>query len=308
MKTVSSTLQTLLESYMSGQKSTWYIADLYIFWLNWGATFAQGFFNSGKILLYTDHDTDLQVGGNTYSHIPISHGDINEKRGVETTDMDVTINYNPTDKIAGLGITWFQAFQSGTFDNCYMELARVYSPTKWSFSMANISSDYVLRNRFFGRVSVQSDGLKLTSCQLSIKSPTELFSTDIPRNLVEPSCLNTFCDGMCGLTKSNYAYSVTAARGSTKLALIPTTSYADGLFTQGSVLCLTGNNAGVTRTIKTFTSNTATLVEPFAFSVSAGDTFTFYRGCAKTIAACEAYGNVRNIRCFPFLPVPNTLL
>jgi hypothetical protein len=40
--------------------------------------------------------------------------DIQEQRGVETSDTTITVKYNPFDKIRELGITWFQAFQGGT--------------------------------------------------------------------------------------------------------------------------------------------------------------------------------------------------
>lgn len=306
MKNCSDKLKTLLMQYMRHEISTWYIAELYTFWLNAGLTYNAGTFNSGKILLYTGHDTDLSIGGNVYTHWAIEHGDIQEQRGVETSDTTLTINYNPYDKIKDLGITWFQAIQGGTFDGCYLSIDRLYSPVQWSYQMANISSDYVLKSRFFGRLDIND--AKLTSCELSVKSPNELLNIQLPRNLVKPSCLNTFCDSMCGLTKSNYAYSVIAQSGSSKTSIVANLSQPDGFFSQGTMLCLTGNNAGVTRTIKYYGSNTAIPSEPWTLPITTGDTFTFYRGCAKTISACEAYGNLAHIRSFPFLPCQNTLL
>lgn len=306
MKTVSTALQTLLQQYVTGEMTKWYIADLYTFWLNWGATYTAGFFNSGKILTYTGHDVDLQVGGNTYYHWAMEHGEINEKRGCEVTDMDFTINYNPFDTIYGLGVTWIQALQSGMFDGCYLSVDRLYSPEPWEYFMPNISTDYVLKARFFGRCNIQD--IKFTSASLSVKCPTELLNTGLPRNLITPSCINSFCDSMCGLTKSSYAYSVTALNGSSKSAISSSNRQSDGFFTQGTMLCTSGANMGVTRTIKLYQSNVAYLSEPFQFAVNTGDTFTFYRGCGKTISECTAYGNLANYRGFPFLPVVNTLL
>jgi hypothetical protein len=81
MKYCSAALKNLLHEYMSGKRKTWYIAELYTFWLKMDLSYNSGYFNSGTILLRTGHDVDLMVGGNKYLHIPISHDDINEKMG-----------------------------------------------------------------------------------------------------------------------------------------------------------------------------------------------------------------------------------
>lgn len=306
MKAVSDKLNALLIEYMRGERTTWYIADLYVFWLSYGLAYNAGQFNNGVILTYTGHDVDLSVGGNIYTHWPIEHGDITEKRGTDVADMDLTINYNPYDKISTLGITWPQAMQSGAFDAAYLSLDRLYSPVPWQYNMPNISSDYVLKARFFGRVDVNE--ARLTSAQLTVKSPTELLNTSLPRNLIKPSCLNKFCDSMCGLAKSNFAYTITAQAGSSRTGIVSNISQADGFFAQGTMMGITGNNSGITRSIKSYYSNQAVPAEPFRLDVAVGDTFIFYRGCPKTIAACTAYGNISRFRGFPFLPYQNVLL
>lgn len=307
MKNCSAALEALLMEYIQHKRDTYYIAELYTIWLNQGLAYNAGTFNSGKILLYTSHDIDLSIGGNVYQHWSLEHGDINEQIGTETADTTITVHYNPYDKIKGLGITWLQAFRGGSFDGAYMSIDRLFSPVPWSpYQMANISSDYVLKDRFFGRLDV--DSAKMTYCELKLKSPNELLNAQVPRNVVKDSCLNTFCDSMCGLTKNNYSYAVTAQNGSSKSKIVTALSQADGYFNQGTMLCLTGNNAGSTRTIKSYVSNSATPTESWTLAVSAGDTFTFYKGCPKTIPACEAYNNIGHFRGFPFLPCQNTLL
>lgn len=295
MKIVSTALQNLIMQHMNGTLTTWYIAELYVFWLN-----------SGRTLLYTGHDTTLSVGGNVYQHWPIDHGDITEVRGTEVSSTDLSIYYNPFDKIDSLGVTWYAALRSGAFDNCYLSIDRLYSPIPWQYIMPNISSDYVLKGRFLGRIDV--DESHLTSCKLTVKSPMELLDKNIPRNLIITNCINTFGDSMCTINIEALAVTCTAQSGSSKNIIITGLSQVDGYFTQGKIVGLTGANAGVTRTIKTYASGLATMANPFLFTVSAGDTFKVYPGCAKTIAACEAYNNLTHIRDFPFLPVPDTLL
>ena len=307
MKTASTALKTLLGEYLTGKRHTYYIAELYTFWLNYGLSYNAGYFNNGKILTYTGHDTDLMVGGNTYQHWSIDHGDIQEKKGVETNDTSITVNYNPYDVVQNLGTTtWFSAVQSGMFDDCYVSIDRLFSPTQFVPMMGNISSDYVLKARFFGRIDV--DECKLASCKFTVKDSTELLNTQLPRNEVIPTCVNTFCDGMCTLNKQDYALTVSAQAGSSKAGIWTGCTLPDGYFAQGSMLCLSGNNIGTTRPIKTYVNNFATPTNPWGLSVATGDEFILYRGCAKTMAACSAYGNLTHYRGFPFLPVANTLL
>jgi uncharacterized phage protein (TIGR02218 family) len=306
MKTCSKALQDLLVEYMQGKRKTWYIADLYTFWLKMDLGYNAGYFDSGTILLRTGHDVDLTVGGNKYIHETISHGDITDKLGVETTDMELTVFYNPKDVIEELGNTWVEALQGGTFDGAYVSLDRLYSPEPWQYNMPNISTDYVLKARFFGRIDVAE--VKLTQATLTVKSPTDLLNAQLPRNLIKPSCLNRFCDSMCGLNKADFEHSVVAVAGSSKGGVKIADGFANGYFTQGTMMCTAGANMGVSRSIKSFVDNIAVPAQPFQNAVQEGDTFTFWRGCAKTMVACKAYSNMANFRGFPFLPCQNVLL
>lgn len=306
MKRCSEALRKLLLEYVQGDRTTWYIAELYTFWLKMDLSYNSGYFNSGTILLRTGHDVDLTVGGNKYIHMPIQHDDINEKVGVETTNTEITINYTPKDVIRELDTTWIEAIQGGTFDGAYISIDRLYSPIPWQYNMPNISTDYVLKARFFGRADVVD--VKLTQARLDLKSPTDLLNAQLPRNLVKPSCLNRFCDSMCGLNKADFASNVTAVAGSSKDAVKISGTFADDYFEQGTMMCTSGANIGVSRSIKTFFNNVAIPAQPFKNAVKAGDTFTFWRGCAKTMVACQAYSNMANFRGFPFLPCQNVLL
>jgi uncharacterized phage protein (TIGR02218 family) len=113
---------------------------------------------------------------------------------------------------------------------------------------------------------------------------------------------------MCSLNKANFASNVTAVSGSSKTGVKIASGFADGYFAQGTMMCTSGANIGVTRSIKTFTGDIAVPAQPFQNAVQEGDTFTFWRGCAKTMVACQAYNNMDNFRGFPFLPCQNVLL
>jgi uncharacterized phage protein (TIGR02218 family) len=265
-------------------------------------------FRSGEIYLYTGHDTDLTCGGNKYRHIAIEHGDIEESRGTETATMDLTINYDPDDTITPFDSrTWFRALKDGVFDRAYVSLDRLYSPIPWQYNMPNISTDYVLKSRFFGRMDVQE--VKINSASIQVKSPTDMLTRELPRNLIKPSCQNHFGDFMCQMSPEQWRTDVVAQAGSTRTRIVIGGGYSNGLFDNGMIYCTSGVNAGQHSSIKFYSNNTVVVYKPFYEDVSAGDKFYILRGCDKTLKTCrDVFGNIEHFRGFPFLPCKNVLL
>ena len=272
------------------------------------APMGQKDFRGGEIHLYTGHDTDLTCGGNKYRHITIQHGDIEESKGTETATMDLTINYNPNDTIETNDTrTWFRALKDGIFDNAFVSLDRLYSPIPWQYNMPDISTDYVLKSRFFGRMDVQS--VKIDSASVQVKSPTDMLSRELPRNLVKPSCLNHFGDFMCQVNPDRYSAETYALSGSTKTHIKISNSYDNGLLDNGMILCLSGMNKGQQSSIRSFVNNTVIVYKPFAEDVEPGDRFKLMLGCDKTMRMCrDVYGNLEHFRGFPYLPCKNVLI
>ena len=265
-------------------------------------------FRSGEIHLFTGHDTDLTCGGNKYRHITIQHGDIEESRGTETATMDLTINYNPNDTIEPNDTrTWFRALKDGVFDNAFISLDRLYSPIPWQYNMPDISTDYVLKSRFFGRMDVQS--VKIDSASIQVKSPTDMLSRELPRNLVKPSCLNHFGDFMCQMNPENYTAEVTALSGSTRTHIRISGGYYSGLLDNGTIYCISGKNKGQRSSIRNHYFGTVVVYKPFAEEISVGDKFIVGLGCDKTMKMCrDTYGNLVHFRGFPYLPCKNVLI
>jgi uncharacterized phage protein (TIGR02218 family) len=265
-------------------------------------------FRSGEIFLYTGHDTDLLCGGNKYQHIAIEHGDIAESRGTETATMDLTINYNPTDTITPNDErTWFKALKDGIFDKAYISLDRLYSPIPWRYNMPNIPIDYVLKARFFGRMDVQE--VRLDHANIQVKSPSDMLTRELPRNLVKPSCLNHFGDFMCQVNPESFRRTVSAQAGSSKEMIVTGSSYADGYYDNGLIYSTSGKNKGQFSSIKTYSGGNVTLFKPFTEDVNVGDTFDILCGCDKTMKTCDQkYGNLIHFRGCPFLPCKNVLL
>lgn len=71
----------------------------------------------------------------------------------------------------------------------------------------------------------------------------------------------------------------------------------------GLAVCLTGDNAGLSAEIKSYSSGSVTFYLRWPFNIQIGDTFTFYPGCPKDIATCNSrFGNSKNFQGFPHVP------
>ena len=71
----------------------------------------------------------------------------------------------------------------------------------------------------------------------------------------------------------------------------------------GKIVWLTGANQGYTMEIKDQTATVLTLYFPMINTVSVGDTFTIYAGCAKDKATCKTkFGNIYNMQAEPDKP------
>jgi uncharacterized phage protein (TIGR02218 family) len=78
---------------------------------------------------------------------------------------------------------------------------------------------------------------------------------------------------------------------------------ADGYFNGGLITFTSGQNAGHSREIKTFASDTFQLGLPFPYAVAVSDTYEVYRGCDKTFETCrDVFLNGDNFRGEPLIP------
>jgi uncharacterized phage protein (TIGR02218 family) len=172
--------------------------------------------------------------------------------------------------------------------------------TKWQGTITKIPS--ISRNKI----------------EFECADPLYLLNMKVPSRLMQSNCPWGFCDVNCTLSPALFTVNFTAKTGSTQLVLIPVTAFtqAAGYFTQGVVKGLTGNNAGLSQTVKLHASGNLTLMVPWILPILAGDTFSVIKGCDKTLSMCaasvEANGSVINNRInfggTPFVPVPSTSL
>jgi hypothetical protein len=76
-------------------------------------------------------------------------------------------------------------------------------------------------------------------------------------------------------------------------------------YDQGTMTCLTGANAGASRTISRLAGGVVYQLQPWLSPVTVGDTFQLLPGCDHTSATCGgSYQNLARFGGFPYIPPP----
>lgn len=292
MKTASAGLKSLL----ANNRALYKVELLTI-------TLAQG----AGVYYYCSGGKDIVYGGHTYKAadgnlIPaFQRGPVTTAIGTDTKNMELTLLCGPSTVIGSLLVPTFADY--GGFDQAIVELDGLPMNT-WGDTS---NGTYNIWTGIVG--DVRGDD---TEVQLEVASVMRLLQGAFPRNYTLPTCNNTLFDAACTLVKSSYATAGSVAAGT-----ILTNQFTTGgainssahPFPQGSLTWLTGPNAGLSRTIKSYTGFVLVMNPPLPYLPTVGDTFTAYPGCDKTQNTCiTKYGNVPHFRGFPYMPNPITLL
>lgn len=259
----------------------------------------------GTVIRCSGADQAVTWGGNYFDRTyKFSRGSIREERGVKVSSLDVEVLANTSDLINGVPLIPYA--RNGGFDGASMKLERVFGLVfgTWVGSVV----------RFSGRVGpikeITRDGFSF-----AVNSWAELLNANMPPNVVQPECMHTLFDTGCGLNRASFANAKTVQSSpapTTRAFQITNTSpvRAADYFALGRAVFTSGPNAGVTRTIKSFTSGgLVTLIVPLPAQPGVGDAVTLYPGCDKLMATCSGkFSNLGRRKSADFVPVPETAL
>jgi uncharacterized phage protein (TIGR02218 family) len=292
MRTATQPLKDLLHT-----SRTFYWAELYEF-----------SFLDGSYQRYTSLDTDVEWGGNTYysKGLLINRSALSLSRGIEVDDLELEIFPQPS-AILG-GVYFLRAAQLGALDGTKIILKRLFF-SRWPNPVSGVSNAVGAITLFSGRVSDIEIGR--TSINIAVKSDVELFNVPWPRHLYQPLCNWSLYDTGCRVSKSAFTASGTVSSGSTKSVIKSNISSSDGYYDLGTVRFTSGANIGSARTIKQFVASggTITVIPPWQNIPVAGDTFSIYPGCDRTLTTCtNKFSNANQFRGFPFIPTPEAAL
>ena len=288
---------------------TFIIADLYTLALP-----------TGEILRYSGWTTSLRIPGtlfppgslnyNALDYTDFSFGPrfgrskVATKIGVAPTELDIEILAASDDRIGT--VAFADAIRLGLFDGATIELDRLFAPPQPD-AHGGLDTSLGAIIWFYGRVAETDVGR--TKIQMKVKSLMNLLAIQqMPRRLYQAACTHAFGDAMCGFDRTTLAQTAAALSGSTQseihtsLAPSPVT-----LFDQGTMVGLTGPNAGLTRTIRQMIAGIAYQSRAWLYPVATGDTFQFLPGCDHTTATClTTFNNLAHYGGFPYIPPPET--
>ena len=254
---------------------------------------------SGSVIRLTDADVDITLSSNTYYHNTYQFKRSNTKIniGLKVDEMDFTIFDIGSNLINNH--TLYQSCVNGYFDNAQIKVQRLMN------CYGTYTTDYLIW-MFEGNVSAANPSRY--EIKLKVKSELEKLNLPTPRNLYQPTCVNTLFDTNCGLSSGTYLKTGTigtvtsATLFQATLSTTPTANYYD----LGYITCTSGANNGVKRSIKTQTGTTTvtlTLYYPLPYTPTAADTFTILPGCDKVYASgCTKYSNTAKFRGFDYIP------
>jgi uncharacterized phage protein (TIGR02218 family) len=251
--------------------------------------------------------------------------------GIQSDELDVRI-YPATPASAGAGsgdllggTSWGQAVWQGQLDGATVQLERAFMGAAGGGYGDTSAGTVVL---FVGRVSDLEASRTMIS--LKVRSHLELLNIEMPRRLWQPQCNHNFGDAMCGYDRVNGKnaegtstgigqLTFAAAPGSTSTLILG--SPASGQYYLGTIIGLTGANAGQKRTITGVAVNQISIKLAFLSAPAAGDQFQVLPGCDRTLLTCaNVYRNSRvtslgynpanaeRFGGFPFVPPPENAI
>jgi len=218
--------------------------------------------------------------------------------GLTVDTLDMTLDANPN--VLQDGVPILKQFQRGYFDGARFQYDRLYGTAygQWVGALT----------LFTGNIA-DIKNVGRTRCALTVRSRLELLNNSLPRVLFQPSCRWTLFDDGCTLDKETYAINLTyVASGSDVLTLKSNATQSDGYFSLGTITFTSGENAGLSATVKQYAHSGGTFIinKPFPYPIANGDAFTAYPGCDRTQTACgpAKFNNLVNFGGFPYIPVP----
>jgi uncharacterized phage protein (TIGR02218 family) len=246
----------------------------------------------GVVLGFTDHPTDLSIGGVLYeAAVGYAATDLESASNLAVDNLDIQgIANSPSiteaDLIAGV---WDWA-RVEIFEVIYSDLSAGTRPLKG------------------GRIGEIRMGRAQFVAEL--RSLTQQLAQNI-LEVSSPTCRARLGDARCKvplgpLTVTGAVSSVTSPRVWTDTAR----TEADGLYAFGVVTWTSGANAGLSKDVKSSTSaGVVELVEPMPYAITVGDGYSMHEGCDGRLETCrDRFANVPNMRAEPYKPGQDFLI
>jgi len=270
-----------------GSSEQFTMADLYTFTLV-----------GGSVLRYSAAPTALIANGNYFALGPkFERSKTKVVIGTQVDELEIKAYPETTDLIDA--IPFLEAAWQGQLDGALLQLERAFMPTYGDTTPGTV----IL---FAGRIS--DIDCSRTGIDIKCRSHLELLNIQMPRRLWQSSCTHVFGDGMCQFNRSSLQATFSAGAGSTQAQVATTISPSPAnLYVQGTIIGVTGANAGSNRTVANMDGSWVYVKLAFLSPIVVGDEFQLLPGCDRTIATCKnVFNNAIHFGGFPYIPTPET--
>lgn len=232
-------------------------------------------------------------------------GQVKQTVGLSVDNLSLKVYPNLERGAVMLGAqTLLQAAQVGLLRGATLQLERLV--------FASGLNDYQgLWVEFAGTLAVKSTAGGIITAD--VLSELNLLDKPMPPDVYQAQCKNTLFDSGCGLNRTAWRVpGIADAAGlsglTAKSGFASSLGQGPGWFDQGTVQFLTGANAGVKRTVKSFNAGTFAFALPWPQTIVTGDTFEAYPGCSRSKDTCQnKFNNLLRFRGEPFIPQPETV-
>lgn len=220
--------------------------------------------------------------------------------GIEVDEQEIGLSY-PINEIAYQArMSWPQALLYGQLDGASVRRDRVVR--------AKADSPWVGGWTMFKGLVSGIDNVGRSSAVVKVKSDIILLDTQMPRDLFEPNCKNTWGDSNCGINQLDWMVPGTVGPSPTRTTL-PWTG-ASTEFAAGKIHIASGDSTIRVRTIARADSSNLYLAFPLDFLPEEGNIFEAYPGCVRTCERCEYFHGDPDWRDrfkgYPFVPIAET--
>lgn len=246
----------------------------------------------GREFGFTNHDADLRFDDTTF----LASTGLDSTAVQATTGLAVD-NAQIMGALSDAGVTEDEV-RAGRFDRARVE--------HWIVDWERPDLRALMFVGHFGEIR-RADG----AFEVELRGLTEVLNAPVGRTL-QRTCDRRLGDDKCGVDLDRTAFSAEAEIAAEPSdAIFVTTAlsgFVDGWFAAGSLLWLSGANAGERSAVKADTakpgkSRRVALWRRPGAAMAAGDRFRLFAGCDKRLSTCrEKFSNLMNFRGFPHIP------
>jgi len=271
---------------------------------------------NGLVIRATDGQLDIVSAGQVFYAMKWGkwkRGSITSEASFDVSSSEMELDFVDTDADAGGSVTvlpnvfLLQAVYSGFFDAATVQVQTAYMPTYGDLSLG-------LETKFLGDITSVKE-LDRAHAKFGVADLLYRLKQPWPPNVYQSACRHSLFNSNCGLNVASYQQSRSTGAGTTQNLIVVTLPLpafgTDPLpFTQGQVKFTTGNNAGLTVSIRQQLSTTQLKLDiPALAPILTGTGLIAFPGCNKLLETCNGkYGNLIHFGGQPYTPAPETVI